>query len=110
MKILRLGIEDHQITIILYRDGKKMLDIHAATVAELSKKIIIGSDVFSDLSGIYVYRGPGGYSKLRAIWAFAHGLSLSKIPVEGYSEWSNSLSVTLPLNANQSILYGDTIK
>jgi|GEM_PF-1928813 len=110
MNILRLGVEDHRITLNLFNEGKEEFYISAPTIAELSIKLPRDKDIFSGLSGIFVYRGPGGYSKLRSIWAFAYGLSLSGVPIKGYKKWSSYLSTTLPHGTNKSIFYGDTIE
>jgi len=106
MKILRFDIDGHKIITYLYVDGTLKWHDIAETMAKLSIK----ENALSDLSGVYVYRGPGGYSKLRSIWAFAMGLSLGGIPVQGYKEWSDKLSQLIPRNTNQSIIYSQEIK
>lgn len=105
VKILRFDTDNHKINAYLYIDGDLKWRGEAETMANLS----IDKSTFSDLSGIYVYRGPGGYSKLRSIWAFALGLSLSGTPIHGYKEWETGWSHSIPKNTDHSIIYGQEI-
>ena len=78
---------------IFRSQGKSMAQV--ATV--LDKKL---KSQWSQVSGIYVFLGPAGYSRLRATHAFALGISLAqRIPIAGYKVWHPRSAATVPLSS-----------
>ena len=75
---------------IFRSQGKSM----AQVATELDKKL---KSQWSQVSGIYVFLGPAGYSRLRATHAFALGISLAQqVPVAGYKVWHPRFAATPP--------------
>lgn len=61
---------------------------------------------WSKIDGIYIFRGPGGYSRIRSLHAFIQGLSLGcNIPITGYKFWEEKNQRKIPQNTKISLIY-----
>ena len=99
--ILRLAVQQDGLTHAwLYRNGQPVFECEGDNMAQvatvLDKKL---KSQWSQVSGIYVFLGPAGYSRLRATHAFALGISLAqRIPIAGYKVWHPRSAATVPLS------------
>jgi len=97
--ILRLEVQKNGPTHAwLYRNGRSVFEYEgdnmAQVAAELDKEL---KSQWSQISGIYVFLGPAGYSRLRATHAFALGISLARqTPIAGYEVWHPRSAATPP--------------
>ena len=82
----------------LYQSGQVVFEQSAPMMKELLSALAdyLHND-FSGISGVYVFSGPAGFTKLRATHVTAAALGLSEdIPVAGYSDWKEAMAMTVP--------------
>lgn len=103
--ILRIEVQkDGQAMGYLYRNGREIWSDSLSSMADLASRISkkIRGD-WTVISGIYVFRGPAGYSRLRSSHSFVAALSLVlNLSLYGYLEWNNGYASTIP--THQSVV------
>ncbi len=96
MTILRFHINNKNETeVVIYKSGKEVERISADSIKlasqELNKKDI------GKIDGIYIFEGPAGYTRLRAMHAYAQGFARGAgIPITSYKEWKGEFSRSIP--------------
>ena len=104
MKILRLFINGKNcVCADIYENGKLVNAVCSGTIGQLAGNI--GGDIVG-LDCIYAFRGPGGFSRLRALNALARGIALGKkIPLSSYVSWQTEKASIVARHNPQKIIY-----
>lgn len=110
MMILRFHLlENGSIKAYQYNNGRLRKSWSEDSTKEITSKIDknFKSD-WSKVDGIYVFGGPGGFSRIRSLFAFMQGLSLGqKIPVATYTTWKRGYQNEAPQNQQIEPVYRD---
>ena len=89
---IRFEMDHNNITrAYVYHGNEIIKEVKAPSAKELSVKLHkqIGKQ---KIGRIFVYRGPGGYSRLRGMHALATGLAVgSGAKIRGYLHWDHKL-------------------
>jgi len=104
MKILRLFIGNKNCACASIYENEKLI---SERCFDSTKKLAKSLDKdLENIDCIYVFRGPGGFSRLRALGALARGIALGKeIPLSGYVSWQAKKAGIIARHNPKSILY-----
>ena len=101
--ILRLEAQKDGLTRAwLYQSGRSVFECggdRMAEVAEALNRQLKGN--WRSLGGIYILRGPAGYSRLRSTHSFVLALRMAlNIPLQPYLSWRVGWPNRLPRDSN----------
>jgi tRNA A37 threonylcarbamoyladenosine modification protein TsaB len=101
--ILRLEVDNCGLTLgWLYDNGQEVYATSGQSMAEVAKSLDqkLKSN-WQSITGIYLFRGPAGYSRLRSTHSFALALKLAlDIPLQPYVHWQTKWLRCVPKDSN----------
>lgn len=101
--ILRLEVNGEGLTVgWLYSGGQEICQTCQQNMAEAAKVIDQKlKNNWQSVTGIYIFRGPAGYSRLRSTHSFALALKMALvIPLQPYTLWQSQWACRTPRDSS----------